>query len=319
MQHAQHTQQTGALSIDLARLRIPPEAECVPALSTDQIQALVASVRERGIEVPLRVCLVARGGAENAEETYLVLSGRHRLGAAQVVGLKSVPCVVVDRPADIRLAMVEEAVVCRDLPRAGRAALLLDVRPELALRNGCHRTANGHQNLKKGPFLPTGQRLPTRDGHPIPDDGTVTAIAVRYGLHKTYLQAVIEARLECRPDTDDWPLLRAALCAEPMAPSRVLSCLRGIQSQGAAAATRLPGRAGADYARLASASPTSLGNAWEHWAEVPPALRETCLCRWEAAASKMPPDAVQRLASAAVHWSEHVRRDLIKRLKAIQE
>jgi hypothetical protein len=214
--------------------------------------------------------------------------------------------------------MVEEAVVCRDLPRAGRAALLLDVRPELALRKGCVGNGNGHANLKKGPFLPKCQPLAIRDANPISAD-TIKAISDRYGLHRDYLQAVIEARLECRPDTDDWPLLRAALCAEPMAPSRVLSCLRGIQSQGAAAATRLPGRAGADYARLASASPTSLGNAWEHWAEVPPALRETCLCRWEAAASKMPPDAVQRLASAAVHWSEHVRRDLIKRLKAIQE
>lgn len=313
--------ESSLIRINPDRITIPPEAACVPELSEAQFRALTESIRERGIETPLRVSLtvgetVGRSDGQTAQPTdWVLISGRHRLRAALGLGLSTVPCVEVKMPRDLREAMIEEAVVCRDLPRAGRAALLLDIHPELLTRKGKHSHAQNGLNLKKGNVSPSGQRLATRDDKGSDEEETITSISNRYGLHKDYLSAVIEARLECRDGSTDWDELRGHLCLEPMAPSRVICCLRGIQSQGVGAVVKAPGKAGADYNRLALAAPVSLGNAWERWTDLTEGAREMSLARWSIAASHMPSQAIDCLAAATVHWNETDRKRLFKGIK----
>jgi hypothetical protein len=208
----------GELMIPTDMLVVPSEATAVPELPPEDADALLASIRENGILVPLRVYL--QGTA------YAILSGRHRFGCAQTLGMGSVPCVVVPKPADVPREMIEEAIHGRKLPRAGAAALLLDVIPALIDRMGKFGDPSKGGNLNR--VTPNGQPLVhwQQKGD---DEPTITATAQRFGIHKTYFQAMIAARAECRGE-EDWAKLKALVCIEPMAPSRVMSALRGIQT-----------------------------------------------------------------------------------------
>jgi len=324
------------LRLNPDRIVIPPEAACVPELSDVQFRALVESIRERGIEIPLRVCLVNAGSPKSdfrlppsdigprtsdlrptaPPSDWILLSGRHRLRAALTLGMSTVPCVEAKMPLDLRAAMIEEAIVCRDLPRAGRAALLLDIHPELMERAGERGNPSGTRNLKKGHVLPNCQPLAIRDDKGSEHDATILSLSDRYGLHRDYLSAVIDARLECREGSTDWAELRGHLCLEPMAPARVICCLRGIQSEGKSAETKLPGKSGANYNNLILSAPVSLGAAWEHWADLEPLTRQRSLARWTTAAAHMPAEAIDCLIQASTSWSGTDQRRIWKALKA---
>lgn len=290
-----------SVELPIVRLRIPPEAECVPALAAASGHALLESIRERGVENPLRVW--------QEGDAYMVLSGRHRFQAATALGLRQVPCIVVPKPDDIRAAMIEEAVVCRDLPRAGRAILVLEMHPELMERDGAHHTETGMQNLKKPNVLPSVHSVNTRQ-HPI---ATLAQASERYGIHQAYFTAVLEARAACQSERE-WAALRDALCTEPCGPARILSALRGIQSRGENCQTKVPGRAGADPSGIACRIAPSMETVFSRWLEVDEAARERFAAHFRAALPSLPDELVPVLGDACNEWSEARCLALARRL-----
>ena len=97
----------------VATLRQHPCAGLVPELRTDEWAAVLADVRERGIDEPLAI--TAAG---------VVLDGRHRLRAAREVGRAHVPIRVV-APEDEVEYIVAQAVNRRHLTDGQRAAVVV--------------------------------------------------------------------------------------------------------------------------------------------------------------------------------------------------
>lgn len=305
---AKHAQETSAKSatfpitvsmVSLGSITIPPEASVVPQLTPEVREALVESIRERGIETPLKAYFDGR--------CYVLISGRHRFQCAQMLGLRDVPLVVVPRPADLRRTIVEEAVVSRDLPKLGRAALLLEVIPALADR----KDKRGNPNGRNGDSVP----IPTTLFKTDTDEVTIRATAQRFGIDKTYFQTLIAARAECR-DTNDWNRLKDLVSSEPMGASRVMSALRGIQSGGANDETHVAGRAGADVDKLAMKTPATLSTIFRRWGNICDASQSAFMVRFRDALKVLPPDGHVVIRDSVKDWPDHECRELQKAVDA---
>lgn len=97
-----------------AALRLHPLAEQVPEMRPAEWRAFLEDVRERGILEPLRL----------ASDGVIVLDGRHRLRAAQGLGLAAVPAAPADCPPGGETGyMVRAALHRRHLSDDQRAIL----------------------------------------------------------------------------------------------------------------------------------------------------------------------------------------------------
>ena len=291
-------------------LRIPTEATIVPELPPDRLEDLLASIKEEGIKEPLHVYLQGTD--------YVVLDGRHRCQCATLLELKEVPVLVVEKPDDIRLAMVAEAVKTRISHPAGRAALLVDAIPNLTLRKG----QRGNPTMMKIPNdsqLSASLQLAAIN---LPVD-TIEATARRFGVPRIYLGYVIAARSECRPDTDDWAWLRAHLCANGMSETRILSALRGHQSGGKNDETGEVGRKGADVDKLACRTPATLSTIFKKWGSICDASQDAFMTRFRDALKVLPTDGHVVIRDSVKDWPEHECRELQKavadRIKSIEK
>jgi len=296
-----HDKKTVVKEIDIDFLVVPTEAEIVPELSPAQAEALLGSIREKGIEQPLRVY--------QSGTAYAVLSGRHRFGCARLLNFKAVPCVIVEKPHDVRLSMVEEAVLSRDMPRAGRAAMIVDAIPSLLGRKWKPGNPSGRN----------GQRLaiPPEEGT---DEAKICKISERYGVHRDYLAAAVAVRLECK-DEGEWKALKAKLFENPIGPTHFLSALRGIQSGGANADGKA-GRAGTDVDGLAMRTPATIATIFKRWGSISDEAQSSFMTRFRDALKVLPTDGHVVIRESVQAWPEHECKELQKavesRLKAIE-
>ena len=294
-------------------IRIPDEAASVPDYPAAMYEALVASVREHGVRVPISVCRAPD------RQGWLCVSGRHRLRAARDLGLKTIAAVEVPRPDDLRAAILEEALVCRDLPKLGRAWLILENRPDLMARAGAKGNPNG-----------LGQ-MPGRVNKPSychsvaigSGDETLNAVAKRYGIHRDYFTSLIQCRGECREidnekgsaePTDggrtEWLALGQVVYSAAMGARRALAALRGLQSGGRAEKTGLPGRAGADYEKRAIDLGGQMLSTFRHWDEVPADVYGYIRERATAAFAVLPDPVYWSLRDAVAEWPVARAREL---------
>lgn len=297
------TTETGMRLLDVDSLVVPPESAIVPELSAEQAEALLTSIRAKGIEQPLRVYRVG--------PAYAVLSGRHRFGCARLLNLKTVPCVIVEKPADVGLAMVEEAVLNRVVTLAGRAAMIVDAIPALLDRNG----KNGNPSGRNGHSM----AIPQEKGS---DEPKIREISKQYGVHRDYLAAVIAARLACK-DADEWKKLKAKLFDGPIGPSYIMQTLCGIQSGGKNDETGLVGRAGADVNTLAKRIPATLTTVFKRWGAIGEASRAVFMTRFRDSLRVLPTDGHVAIRDAVKDWPEHELREMKvavdSRVKALEK
>jgi ParB family chromosome partitioning protein len=81
------------------------------------LQGLANSIREVGILQPIRVHAVA---ASDGSLRYTIVSGQRRYEAARMVGLNTVPCLIVDNPANASHTLVSQ--VTENLQRKAMTA-----------------------------------------------------------------------------------------------------------------------------------------------------------------------------------------------------
>jgi len=82
----------GAFLIELGRIRPDPK-QPRRDIDAQELENLTASVRERGIKQPIRVCFI------HSEDVYQIISGERRYQAAKAAGLPTMPCIIEDAPA----------------------------------------------------------------------------------------------------------------------------------------------------------------------------------------------------------------------------
>jgi hypothetical protein len=105
-----------------ASLSLHPEAGVVPEMPEDQFKLFLADIEKNGIEDPLAVL----------PGTKIVIRGRTRLRAANVLNLPSVPVVDADlRGQSPAMYMIRDAVLRRQLTKDQRAALAAEIEEDL--------------------------------------------------------------------------------------------------------------------------------------------------------------------------------------------
>jgi N6-adenosine-specific RNA methylase IME4 len=135
-------------TLPTASLRLHPATDRVPEPSGEDWRLLLASVRSRGIRVPVEV--TAAG---------LVLDGRLRLRAAEQLGLPTVPVRLVEAE-DATAYVLRAALERRHLTQGQKAALAAYLyEHEQANADGRRRS---NANLRRGDRAPERAALPPR-------------------------------------------------------------------------------------------------------------------------------------------------------------
>lgn len=89
------------------------------AVDADYVALLAESIRQRGLDQPIRVTHADAAGF------HRLISGAHRLAAVRALGLASIPAIPFDGPAlEAELMEVEENLVRHELTELDRAAFL---------------------------------------------------------------------------------------------------------------------------------------------------------------------------------------------------
>jgi ParB family chromosome partitioning protein len=89
------------------------------AVDADYVALLAESIRQRGLDQPIRVTHADAAGF------HRLISGAHRLSAVRLLGLESIAAIPFDGPAlEAELMEVEENLVRRELSELDRAAFL---------------------------------------------------------------------------------------------------------------------------------------------------------------------------------------------------
>ena len=116
-----------SLSPDPQQPRQELENDSASATEAHTLQGLANSIRQVGILQPIRVRAV---GADQ----YIIVSGQRRYEAAKMVGLKTVPCLVTDEPADASHTLVSQ--VSENLQRKAMTASELAVAVQTLVQSG---------------------------------------------------------------------------------------------------------------------------------------------------------------------------------------
>jgi len=89
------------------------------AVDDDYVALLAESIRQRGLDQPIRVTHADAAGF------HRLISGAHRLSAVRLLGLETIPAIPFDGPAiEAELMEVEENLIRRELSELDRAAFL---------------------------------------------------------------------------------------------------------------------------------------------------------------------------------------------------
>ena len=140
-----------SLSPDPNQPRRELENDSAGVTEAHTLQGLANSIREVGILQPIRVRAVVPDDAETGvdvdsagEETrYTIVSGQRRYEAAKMLGLTSVPCLVIDEPADASHTLVSQ--VTENLQRKAMTASELALAVQSLVQSGATQEAVAHK------------------------------------------------------------------------------------------------------------------------------------------------------------------------------
>ena len=124
------------LSPDPNQPRRELENDSAGVTEAHTLQGLANSIREVGILQPIRVRAV---DTEDGETRYTIVSGQRRYEAAKMLGLKSVPCLVIDEPRDASHTLVSQ--VTENLQRKAMTASELALAVQSLVQSGATQEA----------------------------------------------------------------------------------------------------------------------------------------------------------------------------------
>jgi ParB-like nuclease domain len=120
---AEMTINKGLAYLDVVALRVRKDAR---PLVEENVEGLVASIKELGIISPLRVRAHSGGAWE-----WEILAGVHRFEAAKRLGLEKIPCIIQpDSDLQAELIMIDENITRADL-NASQEAVAMRRRKEI--------------------------------------------------------------------------------------------------------------------------------------------------------------------------------------------
>ena len=128
------------LSPDPSQPRRELENDSAGVTEAHTLQGLANSIREVGILQPIRVRAV---DIEDGETRYTIVSGQRRYEAAKMLGLKSVPCLVIDEPRDASHTLVSQ--VTENLQRKAMTASELALAVQSLVQSGATQEAVAHK------------------------------------------------------------------------------------------------------------------------------------------------------------------------------
>ena len=128
------------LSPDPHQPRRELENDSAGVTEAHTLQGLANSIREVGILQPIRVRAV---DIEDGETRYTIVSGQRRYEAAKMLGLTSVPCLVIDDPADASHTLVSQ--VTENLQRKAMTASELALAVQSLVQSGATQEAVAHK------------------------------------------------------------------------------------------------------------------------------------------------------------------------------
>jgi ParB family chromosome partitioning protein len=125
-----------SLSPDPHQPRRELENDSAGVTEAHTLQGLANSIREVGILQPIRVRAV---DAEDGAIRYTIVSGQRRFEAAKMLGLTSVPCLVIDEPRDASHTLVSQ--VTENLQRKAMTASELALAVQSLVQSGATQEA----------------------------------------------------------------------------------------------------------------------------------------------------------------------------------
>lgn len=120
-----------ALTPDPQQPRQELESENATITEAATLQGLANSIREVGILQPIRVYAEATA---SGSARYKIVSGQRRYEAAKIVGLSTVPCLVVEKPVDVTRTLVSQ--VTENLQRKAMTATELALAVQSLVQTG---------------------------------------------------------------------------------------------------------------------------------------------------------------------------------------
>ena len=129
-----------ALAPDLNQPRRELENDSASITEAHTLQGLANSILEVGILQPIRVrAVVDASGAPS----YTIVSGQRRFEAAKMVGLETLPCIVIDAPADASQTLVSQ--VSENLQRKAMTASELALAVQTLVQSGATQDVVAHK------------------------------------------------------------------------------------------------------------------------------------------------------------------------------
>jgi len=129
-----------SLSPDPHQPRRELENDSAGVTEAHTLQGLANSIREVGILQPLRV---RADDSVNGEARYTIVSGQRRFEAAKMLGLTSVPCLLIDEPRDDSHTLVSQ--VTENLQRKAMTASELALAVQSLVQSGATQEAVAHK------------------------------------------------------------------------------------------------------------------------------------------------------------------------------
>ena len=129
-----------SLSPDPHQPRRELENDSAGVTEAHTLQGLANSIREVGILQPIRVRSV---DSEDGETHYTIVSGQRRFEAAKMLGLKVVPCLVIDEPRDASHTLVSQ--VTENLQRKAMTAGELALAVQSLVQSGATQEVVAHK------------------------------------------------------------------------------------------------------------------------------------------------------------------------------
>lgn len=279
---------------DPKTLKIHPDVEAVLPLAEGEFVALMEDINERGILQPLIV-----------DERDLVLDGRHRLRAAQELGLEQVE-VRVHGEANPRLFALNSALLQRNLSVSGKVLMLFLAHPDLA--NGSKERRLG--NLKKGQSAP--EVTESLRGN-IGENANFAVLAERYKVPREYFITLNTFRRDASDEDWDWAV--GAIINDELSITRMRPGAAGRKMTGKKIQPR--------YNKIAKRSAKSLVNVFKEWGEIKWIRgvhdeHEITLTALSEAFSVMPPEVRAVTAESVLQWPDHERAALARALKEVR-
>ena len=265
-----------------SELRLHPLHEGFPALAVDQYERLKESIRQLGLQEPIRIT--------PANE---VVDGKHRLAIARELKLQTVPVLVLTGEVDALAYAIDSATARRNLTTSGIVLLLFLKHPQLA---ECRAERTGGRPPSK-----TGQLL-----------ASYRQVCEHYRVPRDYFTILPEIREAC--NDEEWTQLQAKIFAgEASIPALHAGVHGKIPTKG-------KNKRNAKYAKLAPKAAVTLANAFRKWTQLE-FFNERAALKTDKALHDMfsvVPDTIRHMQADVIvdTWPAHERAELMKALRA---